>query len=91
MLTGGYVTQVQTKCESLDACDSTLHLGEGGAAKSRLDTFFSTGGLSVQVIISSDPGQFPQLAGTRSAVGAVVGAPIFCVGAVGAVMNDFKI
>ena len=32
-----------------------------------------------------------RLAGKRSAVGTVVGTPIFCVGTVGTVMNDFKI
>ena len=30
-------------------------------------------------------------AGKQSAVGTVVGGPIFCVGTVGAVMNDLRI
>ena len=34
--------------------------------------------------------QSPQLASKRSAVGAVVGAPIFYVGAVGALFNKLR-
>ena len=50
----------------------------------RVDTFFPRGCWLGALEVA-------RLAGKRSAVGTVVGTPIFCVGTVGTVMNDFKI